>query len=167
MSLRNILLGIGRKFLKKERPTTTATGQTTGATRQLPPPETIAEQTATTVAKPPVVQQAFSNAPMEAGNKVFASTLFDRIAQKGPVSLSADDWANWLVNRGKRRIKVFGKEYDEGFISARKFKLDEGFAKGSYLRGKDQTVPLEELFDSNIATFDRAGELTGGLLSFS
>ena len=101
---------------------------------------------------------------MEAGNKVFASTLFDRIAQKGPVSLSADDWANWLVDRGKRRIKVFGKEYDEGFITARKFKLDEGFAKGSYLRGKDQTVPLEELFDSNIATFSKSGDLTGGLL---
>ena len=165
MSLRNILAGIGRKFLKKERPTTTATGQTTGASRQLPPPpETIAEQTAATVAKPPAIQQAFSNAPMEAGNKLFASTLFDRIAQKGPVSLSADDWANWLVNRGKRKVKVFGKEYDEGFISARKFKLDEGFAKGSYLRGKDQTVPLEELFDSNIASFSRSGELTGGLL---
>ena len=165
MSLRNILAGIGRKFLKKERPTTPATGQPTGGSRQLPPPpETIAEQTAATVAKPPAIQQAFSNAPMEAGNKVFASTLFDRIAQKGPVSLSADDWANWLTNRGTRKLKVFGREYEEGYISARKFKLDEGFAKGSYLRGKDQTVPLEELFDSNVATFDRAGELTGGLL---
>ena len=29
---------------------------------------------------------------------------------------------------------------------------------------KEMTVPIEELFDANIAQFDRAGELTGGIL---
>jgi|TARA_R100001440_G_scaffold13633_3_gene23539 hypothetical protein len=166
MSLRN-LLGIGRRFLQKKKESTTpTTGQrtVTEGTLELPPPVPIKEEVQSLIFKPPVVQEALSTAPMQAGNKTFASVAFDRIAQKGAGSYSADDWANWLTDRGKRRIKIFGKEIDEGYITARRFKLDEGFAKGSYLRGKDQTVPLEELFDSNIASFNRAGELTGGLL---
>ena len=42
----------------------------------------------------------------------------------------------------------------------KRFKYDSGpFA------GREANVTKEELFDSNIATFDEAGNLTGGLLA--
>ena len=84
---------------------------------------------------------------------------------KGDGSFTADEWADWLTNRGKRRFNLFGKDFEDGFITGRKFKYDTGKAKGTpHLINKEMTVPIEELFDANIAQFDRAGELTGGIL---
>ena len=191
MSLRN-LLGLGRKLLKKK--TETATPETIRTSTvaglpeinpsslrtqaQVPVPQTIAEQSKALVVKDPVISKPFALRPMDSlkntligkgddvidQDKLFGSVTFDRIVQKGDGSFSADDWANWLTDRGKRSFKLFGRDFEDGYVTGRRFKLDEGFAKGSYLRNKEQTVPMEELFDSNIATFDRAGDLSGGLL---
>ena len=191
MSLRN-LLGLGRRFLKKKTETATPDTVRTSTVAGLPEinpstfrtqaptpvPQTIAEQSKALAVKEPVVSKPFALRPMDSlkntvigkgggdvdQGRLFGSVTFDRIAQKGSGSYSADDWANWLTDRGKRNFKLFGKDFEDGYVTGRRFKLDEGFAKGSYLRNKEQTVPIEELFDSNIATFDRAGDLSGGLL---
>src|SRR5210317_254025 len=191
MSLRN-LLGLGRKLLKKKTvtatPDTVRTSTVAGLPEinpsslrtqaQVPVPQTIAEQSKALVVKDPVISKPFALRPMDSlkntligkgddaidQDKLFGSVTFDRIVQKGDGSFSADDWANWLTDRGKRSFKLFGRDFEDGYVTGRRFKLDEGFAKGSYLRNKEQTVPMEELFDSNIATFDRAGDLSGGLL---
>lgn len=121
-------------------------------------------------AKTPATGQAVATRPMEMGRvaprekPIFGSVTYDRIAQKGPGEFSADEWADWLVDRGKRRVNLFGQNFEEGFITGKRFKLDQKFAKGSRFFNKEQTVPVEELFDSNVATFDRAGNLTGGML---
>ena len=191
MSLRN-LLGLGRRLLKKKTetatPDTIRTSTVAGLPEinptnlrtqvQAPLPQTIAEQSKALVVKDPVISRPLSLRPMDSlkntlvgkgdnivdQDRFFGSVTFDRIAQKGDGSFSADEWANWLTDRGKRNFKLFGKDFEDGYVTGRRFKLDEGFAKGSYLRNKEQTVPIEELFDSNIATFDKAGELSGGLL---
>ena len=146
-------------------------------------PQTVAEQSkALTVTEPlvkgPPLINPMINLPKTVVNtggapggvqtfeqrSLFGSTAYDRIAQKGDGMYTADEWANWLTDRGKRNFKLFGRDFEEGYISGAKFKYDTGLAKGSHLLNKEQQVSLEELFDANIATFDRQGNLTGGLL---
>ena len=147
-------------------------------------PQTVAEQSkALTVTEPlvkgPPLISPMNNLPKTVVNTggapgsklqtfeqrpLFGSTAYDRIAQKGDGMFTADEWADWLTDRGKRNFKIFGRDFEEGYIAGAKFKYDTGLAKGSHLLNKEQQVSLEELFDSNIATFDRQGNLTGGLL---
>jgi len=146
-------------------------------------PQTVAEQSkALTVTEPlvkgPPLINPMINLPKTVVNTggapggvqtfeqrpLFGSTAYDRIAQKGDGMFTADEWANWLTDRGKRNFKLFGRDFEEGYISGAKFKYDTGLAKSSHLLNKEQQVSLEELFDANIATFDRQGNLTGGLL---
>ena len=187
MSLRN-LLGLGRRLLRKKGEdvtpdpleTTTIGGLPDLSKLKTPPSNlpTVAEQSKALVSKEPLIQGPRIVTPMRnlkntiTGNKnnydqrqIFGSATYDRIAMKGDGSFTADDWADWLTDRGKRRMNLFGKNFEEGFITGRKFKYDTGKAKGTpHLMNKEMTVPIEELFDSNIAQFNRAGDLTGGLL---
>ena len=187
MSLRN-LLGLGRKLIQKKADdavpeaieTTTIGGLPDLAKLKTPTPNlpTVAEQSRALVAKEPQIQAPLLLRPMDNMkptavslgddlklNKIFGSSTYDRIAMKGDGSFTADEWADWLTDRGKRRFKLFGKDFEEGFVTGRKFKYDTGKAKATpHLLNKEMTVPIEELFDSNIAQFNRAGDLTGGLL---
>ena len=187
MSLRN-LLGLGRRLLRKKSEdvtpdpleTTTIGGLPDISKLKTPPSNlpSVAEQSRALVSKEPLIQAPPMQQPMRnlkntiTGNKdnydqrqIFGSATYDRIAMKGDGSFTADDWADWLTDRGKRRMNLFGKDFEEGFITGRKFKYDTGKAKGTpHLMNKEMTVPIEELFDSNIAQFNRAGDLTGGLL---
>jgi hypothetical protein len=187
MSLRN-LLGLGRKLVQKKADdavpeaieTTTIGGLPDLAKLKTPTPNlpTVAEQTRALVAKEPKISAPLLLRPMDNMkptavslgddlklNKIFGSSTYDRIAMKGDGSFTADEWADWLTDRGKRRFKLFGKDFEEGFVTGRKFKYDTGKAKATpHLLNKEMTVPIEELFDSNIAQFNRAGDLTGGLL---
>ena len=189
MSLKN-LIGLGRRILRGKKEsvtpepieTTTIGGLPEISLNQLkttkPNLPTVAEQSRALVAKEPKIQAPFLVTPMKnlrntiTGSKgnydqsqIFGSSLYDRIAMKGDGSFTADEWADWLVDRGKRKFKLFGRDFEDGFVTARKFKYDTGKAKGTpHLMNKEMTVPIEELFDSNIAQFDRMGELTGGML---
>ena len=187
MSLRN-LLGLGRKLVQKKADdavpeaieTTTIGGLPDLAKLKAPTPNlpTVAEQSRALVAKEPKISAPLLLRPMDNMkptavslgndlklNKIFGSSTYDRIAMKGDGSFTADEWADWLTDRGKRRFKLFGKDFEEGFVTGRKFKYDTGKAKATpHLMNKEMTVPIEELFDSNIAQFNRAGDLTGGLL---
>ena len=189
MSLRN-LIGLGRRILRGKKEsvtpepieTTTIGGLPEVSLNQLktarPNVPTVAEQSRALVSKEPKIQAPFLVTPMSnlrntiTGSKgnydqsqIFGSSLYDRIAMKGDGSFTADEWADWLVDRGKRKFKLFGRDFEDGFVTARKFKYDTGKAKSTpHLMNKEMTVPIEELFDSNIAQFDRAGDLTGGML---
>jgi len=94
-------------------------------------------------------------------NLMFGSALYDRIAQKGPGTFTADEWMKFLTDRRERSLKIFGQNYREKVLNPVKFSYDN---TSGYLAGKQTTVPLEELFDSNIAAFSPTGELTGGVL---
>jgi len=175
MSLRN-LIGLGRRILRKKSEqaapeaieTTTVSGLPDISKLKTSTPKTVAEKSMELVVREPKVGGALQTRPMQMGaaktDNTFGSVAYDRVAQKGGGTYTADEWANWLTDRGKRKFKLFGKDFEDGFVTGKRFKLDEKFARGSNLYNKEQTVPIEELFDSNIATFDRAGELTGGLL---
>jgi len=187
MSLRN-LFGLGRRLVRKKTESvtpdpieTTTIGGLPDLSKLKPTPTklpTVAEQTKALVSKEPLIQAPSLQQPMRnlkntiTGSKgnldqrqIFGSATYDRIAMKGDGSFTADEWADWLTDRGKRRFKLFGKDFEDGFITGRKFKYDTGKAKGTpHLMNKEMTVPIEELFDANIAQFDRAGELTGGIL---
>ena len=94
-------------------------------------------------------------------NLMFGSALYDRIAQKGPGTFTADEWMKFLTDQRERKLKIFGQNYQEKVLNPVKFNYDNA---SGYLAGKQTTVPLEELFDSNIAAFSPTGELTGGVL---
>src|SRR5210317_213281 len=187
MSLRS-LLGLGKKLVQKKADdavpeaieTTTIGGLPDLAKLKAPTPNlpTVAEQSRALVAKEPKISSPLLLRPMDNMkptavshgddlklNKIFGSSTYDRIAMKGDGSFTADEWADWLTDRGKRKFKLFGKDFEEGFVTGRKFKYDTGKAKATpHLINKEMTVPIEELFDANIAQFNRAGDLTGGLL---
>ena len=103
-------------------------------------PQTVAEQSkALTVTEPlvkgPPLINPMINLPKTVVNtggapggvqtfeqrSLFGSTAYDRIAQKGDGMYTADEWANWLTDRGKRNFKLFGRDFEEGYISGAKF----------------------------------------------
>ena len=187
MSLKN-LFGLGRRLVRKKNESvtpdpieTTTIGGLPDLSKLKTPPinlPTVAEQSRALVTKEPKIQAPFLVRPMNnlrntvmgsanetRQSRIFGSATYDRIAMKGDGSFTADEWADWLVDRGKRKFKLFGRDFEDGFVTGRKFKYDTGKAKGTpHLMNKEMTVPIEELFDSNIAQFNRAGDLTGGLL---
>jgi hypothetical protein len=67
---------------------------------------------------------------------LFGSSLYDQVKLFPKDKAKADDWLNMF--KQKQNVK--------------------------YSDGRSASVDVEELFDSNIAAFDKSGNLTGGLL---
>ena len=91
---------------------------------------------------------------------LFGSSTYDWVMKKGPGQYSADDWINHLTSSRKVNFKVFGKNATRTERGPKRFTYD----RGSRFAGKEATINKEELFDTNLATFDGFGEVTGGLL---
>ena len=91
---------------------------------------------------------------------LFGSSTYDWVMKKGPGQYSADDWINHLTSSRKVNFKVFGKNATRTERGPKRFTYD----RGSRFAGKEATINKEELFDTNLATFDNLGEVSGGLL---
>jgi len=91
---------------------------------------------------------------------LFGSSTYDWVMKKGPGQYSADDWINHLTSSRKVNFKVFGKNATRTERGPKRFTYD----RGSRFAGKEATINKEELFDTNLATFDDFGNISGGLL---
>jgi len=91
---------------------------------------------------------------------LFGSSTYDWVMKKGPGQYSADDWINHLTSSRKVNFKVFGKNATRTERGPKRFTYD----RGSRFAGKEATINKEELFDTNLATFDDLGNISGGLL---
>jgi|TARA_B100000700_G_C15036748_1_gene853227 hypothetical protein len=161
MSLKGILQGLGRLITKKAKPAQ-ATGQQqklityTPETRKLP---------ATEIAKKDLVpvNPRLQTGDLQMGEKVqplFGSSTYDWAMRKGPGKYTADEWIDHLTTSRKVKFKVFGQPSTRIERGPKSFTYD----RGKYA-GKTANINKEELFDSNVAVFDEAGELAGGLLA--
>ena len=163
MSLKNILTGLGRRILRgKKESATPATGQ---QQKQITfegkvPQETGQELAVRELRNPPVILN--KTQPLHMGDKTapaFGSSTYDWVMRKGRGQYTADEWLDHLTSSRQINFKVFGKPSKTTVLDTKKFKYDSGpFA------GKEVNVSREELFDSNLAIFDRDNNLTGGLL---
>ena len=161
MSLKGILQGLGRLITKKAKPTQ-ATGQQqklityTPESRKLP---------ATEIAKKDLVpvNPRLQTGDLQMGEKVqplFGSSTYDWAMRKGPGKYSADEWVDHLTSSRKVNFKIFGQKASRLERGPKSFTYD----RGRYA-GKTANINKEELFDSNVAVFDEAGQLAGGLLA--
>ena len=161
MSLKGILQGLGKLITKKAKPAQ-ATGQQqklityTPETRKLP---------ATEIAKKDLVpvNPRLQTGDLQMGEKVqplFGSSTYDWVMRRGPGKYSADEWVDHLTSSRKVNFKVFGQPSSRIERAPKSFTYD----RGKYA-GKTANINKEELFDSNVAIFDEAGELAGGLLA--
>ena len=161
MSLKS-LFEIGRRILKgKKESATPATGQQQKLiTYEGKTKETGLELAKKEMANPPVVLKKTKALHMgDDTAPAFGSSTYDWVMRKGPGKYSADEWIDHLTTSRKENFKVFGKPATKFVRGTKKFKYDRGpFA------GKEATVSKEELFDTNLAIFNEAGDLTGGLL---
>ncbi len=164
MSLTNILKGIGRRILGgKKESATPATGQQTKQITYTPQPsQAQAKELVTQELKnPPVVLK--KTKPLQMGDDMapaFGSSTYDWVMRKGRGSYTADEWIDHLTTTRKVNFKVFGRPSSRLQRTEKRFKYDSGpFA------GKEVNISKEELFDTNLATFNEAGDLTGGLLA--
>jgi len=162
MSLKG-LLKIGREILKAKKPTATpATGQQTKQITYTPKAqqETGQELAIRDIKTPAVVRNVTKELHM--GDKIapaFGSSTYDWIMRKGAAKYTADEWVDWLTSTRKVKSKMFGKPVTETVRDQKRFRYDKGpFA------GKEVSISKEELYDSNLAVFNNAGDLTGGLL---
>ena len=162
MSLKNILFGIGRKVLGKKPQPSPATGKEQklltyeGKTTQ----DTGKELALQELRNPPVVLKKTKDLHM--GDDIapaFGSSTYDWIMKKGAGKFSADEWIDHLTSTRKINFKVFGKPASKTVREPKKFRYDRG-----PFQGKEVVINKEELFDSNLAIFNEAGDLTGGLL---
>ena len=162
MSLKNILFGIGRKVFGKKPDPSPATGQ---KQKLLTYEKELSQETGKELAKielknPPVVLK--KTKPLHMGDDTapaFGSSTYDWIMKKGAGKFSADDWLNHLTSTRKETFKVFGKPATRTVRDPKRFKYDSG-----PFQGKEVVINKEELFDTNLAIFNEAGDLTGGLL---
>jgi hypothetical protein len=157
------LLQLGKEFLKAKKPSATpATGQQTKQITYTPKPsqETGQELAVREIRNPPIVRKATKELHM--GDDVapaFGSSTYDWVMRKGAGKYTADEWLDHLTSTRKVNFKIFGKPAQKTVRDQKRFKYDRGpFA------GKEVNVSSEELFDSNLAIFNEAGDLTGGLL---
>ena len=162
MSLRT-LLGFGKKLLsgKKESAVPTTGQQTKQITYTPKPSQAPAKELVTQELKnPPVVLK--KTKPLQMGDDIapaFGSSTYDWVMRKGRGKYTADEWIDHLTSRRKETFNIFGKPASRTVLDTKKFKYDNGpFA------GKEVNITKEELFDSNLAIFNEAGDLTGGLL---
>ena len=163
MSLKNILTGLGRRILGgKKESATPATGQQQRQITYEPKPSQAQGQELAVreIRNPPVVLK--KTKPLQMGDDVapaFGSSTYDWAMRIGRSKYTADEWLNHLTSTRKVNFKVFGKPATKTVREPKRFKYDSGpFA------GKEVNVSREELFDSNLAVFNDAGDLTGGLL---
>jgi len=163
MSLKTILQGIGKVFQRgKKVAATPATGK---EQKLLTYSKEAQEKTAKELAKQEVNLPAVplkKTQPLHMGDKsppVFGSSTYDWAMKKGQGKFSADEWIDHLAPTRQIKIKMWGKPATRTIRDTKKFTYDSGpFA------GKEATISKEELFDSNLAIFNEAGDLTGGLL---
>lgn len=163
MSLKNILTGLGRRILGgKKESATPATGQQQRQITYEPKPSQAQGQELAVreIKNPPVVLK--KTKPLQMGDDVapaFGSSTYDWAMRIGRSKYTADEWLNHLTSTRKVNFKIFGKPATKTVREPKRFKYDSGpFA------GKEVNVSREELFDSNLAVFNDAGDLTGGLL---
>ncbi len=174
MSLK-ALLKAGRELLKADRPRATpATGQQpVQQARRIgdnnppspidtpkPSQQTGKELVIQELKNPPVVLK--KTKPLQMGDDMapaFGSSTYDWAMRMGRSKYTADEWLDHLTSTRKVNFKIFGKPATKTVREQKRFKYDSGpFA------GKEVNVTKEELFDSNLAVFNEAGDLTGGLL---
>jgi hypothetical protein len=162
MSLRS-LLGLGRRLLRgKKESATPATGQQTKQITYEPTPSqaTGQELAIQEIRNPPIVLK--KTKPLQMGDDTapaFGSSTYDWVMRKGRGKYDADEWIDHLTSTRKINFKIFGQPAQKTIREQKRFKYDSGpFA------GKEVNVSKEELFDSNVAVFNEAGDLTGGLL---
>jgi len=161
MSLKS-LFQLGKRILKgKKESATPATGQQQKLiTYEGKTKDTGLELAKKEMANPPVVLKKTKALHMgDDTAPAFGSSTYDWVMRKGPGKYSADEWIDHLTTTRKENFKVFGKPASKFVRGTKKFRYDRGpFA------GKEATVSKEELFDTNLAIFNEAGDLTGGLL---
>ena len=165
MSLKAIIQGIGKKILGGKK---VSSSPATGKEQKLLSYEKeslqkTGQELAEQEFKAPVVSAPLKKTrPLHMGDDqapVFGSSTYDWIMKKGRGEFSADEWLDHLTSTRKVNFKVFGKPATKIERGPKQFKYDNGpFA------GKEVTINKEELFDSNLASFNEAGDLTGGLL---
>ena len=163
MSLTNILRGIGRRILGKKESATPTTGQQQKQITYQPKPsqaqgQELAKQE---IKNPPVVLK--KTKPLQMGDEMapgFGSSTYDWVMRKGRGSYTADEWIDHLTSTRKVNFTVFGKPSTRIERAEKKFKYDSG-----PFMGKEVNISKEELFDTNVAIFDKQGNLTGGLLA--
>ena len=162
MSLRS-LLNLGKELLKAKKPSATpTTGQQTNQITYTPKPSQAQAKDLVTqeLKNPPVVLK--KTKPLQMGDDLapaFGSSTYDWAMRMGRSKYTADEWLDHLTSTRKVNFKIFGKPATKTVREQKRFKYDSGpFA------GKEVSVSKEELFDSNLAVFNEAGDLTGGLL---
>ena len=162
MSLRS-LLQIGKKILTgKKESAVPATGQQQKQITYTPKPSQAQGQELAVreIRNPPVVLK--KTKPLQMGDDIapaFGSSTYDWAMRMGRSKYTADEWLDHLTSTRKVNFKIFGKPATKTVREQKRFKYDSGpFA------GKEVNVSKEELFDSNLAVFNEAGDLTGGLL---
>jgi hypothetical protein len=162
MSLK-ALLRAGKELLKAKKPSATpTTGQQQRQITYTPKPsQAQAKELVTQELKnPPVVLK--KTKPLQMGDDLapaFGSSTYDWAMRMGRSKYTADEWLDHLTSTRKVNFKIFGKPAQKTVREQKRFKYDSGpFA------GKEVSVSKEELFDSNLAVFNEAGDLTGGLL---
>ena len=162
MSLK-ALLRAGKELLKAKKPSATPTTgqQQRQITYEPKPSQAQGQELAVRELKnPPVVLK--KTKPLQMGDDMapaFGSSTYDWAMRMGRSKYSADEWLDHLTSTRKVNFKIFGKPAQKTIREQKRFKYDSGpFA------GKEVSVSKEELFDSNLAVFNEAGDLTGGLL---
>ena len=158
------LLRRGIQSLLKKKKTDPVSGETQKLITYTPQSKTqTAKQLARQDAQLPVkVDRKITDDLMmgETRQPAFGSAAYDWAMKKGPGKYSADEWIDHLTSTRKVNYKVFGKPTSRIERGPKKFTYD----KGSRFAGKEATINKEELFDTNLATFDSVGNVTGGLL---
>ena len=162
MSLKG-LFQLGKRLLKgKKESATPATGQQQKLLtyEKKAPQETGLELATKELRNPPIVRKQTKALYM--GDDVapaFGSSTYDWAMKIGPGRYTADEWLNHLTSTRKENFKIFGKAAQRKVREPKKFTYDSGpFA------GRQAVVTADELFDTNLAVFNSAGDLTGGLL---
>ena len=162
MSLK-ALLRFGKELFKAKKPSATpATGQQQKQITYTPKPSQAQGQDLAVqeIRNPPVVLK--KTKPLQMGDDTapaFGSSTYDWAMRKGRGKYSADEWLDHLTSTRKVNFRVFGQPSSRIERAEKRFKYDSGpFA------GKEVNVSKEELFDTNLAAFNEAGDLTGGLL---
>ena len=162
MSLKG-LFQLGKRLLKgKKESATPATGQQQKLItyEKKAPQETGLELATKELRNPPIVRKQTKALYM--GDDVapaFGSSTYDWAMKIGPGRYTADEWLNHLTSTRKENFKIFGKAATRKVREPKKFTYDSGpFA------GRQAVVTADELFDTNLAVFNSAGDLTGGLL---
>ena len=162
MSLK-ALLRAGKELLKAKKPSATpTTGQQQRQITYTPKPSQAqaSELVEQELKNPPVVLK--KTKPLQMGDDLapaFGSSTYDWAMRMGRSKYTADEWLDHLTSTRKVNFKIFGKPATKTVREQKRFKYDSGpFA------GKEVNVTKEELFDSNLAVFNEAGDLTGGLL---